>query len=110
MDKLRKAGFDVEKGISAMKSEELYFRVVETFIRETGINLVMLEDAFEDENHGECERLLHTIKGGAAAVYHEGICARSLEMEELVKKKDIATAIKKSEQYMEYCSAVLVSI
>lgn len=110
MDKLRKAGFDVERGIKAMKSEELYFRVVDTFIRETGINLVMLEDALEDEDYAECERLFHTIKGGAAAVYHEGIREHSLEMEELIKKNDIVTAIKKSEQYMEYCSVILVSI
>ncbi len=110
MDKLRNAGFDAEQGIEAMKSEELYLRVLETFVRETGINLVMLEDAFEDENYTECERLFHTIKGGAAAVYHEGIRERSLEMEELIKKNEIEEAIKKAEQYMEYCSAVLISI
>jgi HPt (histidine-containing phosphotransfer) domain-containing protein len=100
---LEKAGFDPKKSIERIGSTEIYEKLMKTFVRETGLNLIMIEDAVSTGDYNECYRLAHTIKGSAATIGHDGIELHSTGMESEVRKLLKEMQILEDSERMEFC-------
>lgn len=107
MDKLLNAGFDVDKGVALVEDATFYYSLVNKFIDELVVKLYQIEDAVAGGEYDEARIMFHSLKGSSAAICHEEIRQRSLELEKCIKEGNLVDIEKKTEQYVSYCSEII---
>lgn len=106
-ERYEKLGFDVDSAAARFGSEEIFMKLLPTFALDIRNNMELLGKSVEEENYEECRRILHSIRGVAATMNHNGIGIYSEKLGRVLKTGKPDEIATETEQYIEYCSEII---